>query len=23
MVYFGEEISDFRLCWGRFSPTEI
>jgi len=23
MVYSGEEISDFRLCYGRFSPTEI
>jgi len=23
MVYSGEEISDFRLCCGRFSPAEI
>ena len=23
IVYFNEEISDFLLCCGRFSPTEI
>ena len=23
IVYFDEEISDFRLCYGRFSTTEI
>ena len=23
MVYFGEEIGDFRLCCGRFPPAEI
>jgi len=23
MVYFGEEISDFRLCCGSFPPMEI
>jgi len=22
VLYFGEEISDFPLCFGRFSPTE-
>ena len=23
MVYFGEEIGDFRLCSGRFPPADL
>jgi len=23
IAYFGEEMSDFRKCWGHFSATEI